>query len=93
VTGGFLESPSDTDHKQIYFALKHMVKEKCNLRHTNWEGYKDLETILKKASSKFHILDKKDLEAAAQYTSDAIIVAFEANCPLKPKNTSNRVLW
>jgi len=49
----------------------------------------DLEAILKKAPSRFHTLD--NLEVVAQYTSDAIIVAYKANCLLKPKNTSIRV--
>jgi len=64
---------------------QHVVEEwDCNPRYTNWKDYgADLEVVLKKAASRFHILD--NLEVTAQFTSDAIIVAFKANCPLKPK--------
>jgi len=77
-----------------YILLSSLMDEKRsrNSRYTNWEGYKaDLETILKKAPSRFHTLN--NLEVAVQFTSDAIIVAFEANCPLKPKNTLTRISW
>jgi len=40
-------------------------------------GETNLEIILKKALFRFHTLD--DLEVA-QFDSDAIIIAFEANC-------------
>jgi len=49
----------------------------------------DLEAILNKAPSRFYILD--NLKVVAQFISDAIIIAFEANCSLKLKNTSIRV--
>jgi len=51
----------------------------------------DFEAILNKVLSGFYTLD--NLKVAAQFISDAIIAAYEANCSLKPKNISIRVSW
>ncbi|XP_032685834.1 uncharacterized protein LOC116850996 [Odontomachus brunneus] len=79
---------------QLRFALEHKEKGKWgrNPRSTNWTSYrKDLGTILKKAPSRFNT--KQDLEAASQFVSDAILEAYEANCPLKRKQVSTKVPW
>jgi len=72
---------SGSDHRQIHFVLKHMeeVKWHHNPRCTNWMGYREnLKAILNK--SRFHTLDNLEM---TQFINDAIIVAFEVNCPLK----------
>ncbi|XP_032685218.1 uncharacterized protein LOC116850721 [Odontomachus brunneus] len=85
--------PSGSDYRQLRFALEHREKRNWgrNPRGTNWTSYrKDLGTILKKAPSRFNT--KQDLEVASQFVSDAIIEAYEANCPLRRKQVSSKVL-
>jgi len=86
--------PSGSDHRQVHFNLEHTEEAIWgrNPRHTNWMSYRsDLEAILKKAPSRFHTAE--NLEVAAKYVTDAIRTAFEANCPMKLKNTSAKVSW
>ncbi|XP_032689122.1 uncharacterized protein LOC116852664 [Odontomachus brunneus] len=86
--------PSGSDHRQLRFALEHREKGNWgrNPRNTNWTSYrKDLGTILKKAPSRFNT--KQDLEVASQFVSDAIIEAYEANCPLRQKQVSTKIPW
>ncbi|XP_032685213.1 uncharacterized protein LOC116850717 [Odontomachus brunneus] len=84
--------PSGSDHRQLRFALEYREKGKWgrNPRGTNWTSYrKDLGTILKKAPFRFNT--KQDLEVASQFVSDAIIEAYEVNCPLRRKQVSTKV--
>jgi len=86
--------PSGSDHRQVHFNLEHTEEAIWgrNPRHTNWMSYRsDLEAILKKAPSRFHTAE--NLEVAAKYVTDAIRTAFEANCPMKLKDTSAKVSW
>jgi len=51
----------------------------------------DLKSILKKAPSSFHTIN--NLEMVAQFVSDAIKIAYEINCPEKPKYTPSKISW
>ena len=63
-----------------------------NPRKTNWEGYKaDLARGL--AGVAVTVKSNKDVELAAEQIQNAIISAYENNCPLVTRKSTRNVPW
>ena len=78
------------DHRHIWFTLRgsELVRLIRNPRNTNWDSFKqDLRDWLARG------LDMKDeagLGLATDWVQQALVSAYEDNCPLKPVKTGKQ---
>lgn len=89
------DEPSCSDHRHIRFDLdtgnRHIVEYR-NVRGTDWNGYKtSIQANLLSCSKT--ISNHDQLEFAADQLSDAIILAYHENCPLRAKKDSRDTPW
>jgi len=89
-----LDEPLGSDHRQIRLTLRQQPTNswRRNPRKTNWDGFRlDLRNRLTTVPTRFHTRD--NLETAAACLSNAILDAFEANCPLKLIRSQTKIPW
>ena len=87
--------PSASDHRYIEFELQNFGKKAApyrSPRDTEWASYRSqLQQGL--TSVKTNLQDIVDIDLSADQLQDAIITAYEENCPLKTTKTKKEVPW
>jgi hypothetical protein len=78
--------PSLSDHRHILFTLRGSVLVRLirNPRGTNWGSFKeDLRDRLERGPE-MHIKNEAGLGLAIHWVQQALVLAYENNCPLRP---------
>jgi hypothetical protein len=95
---GFLESfkswkvssePSPSDHRLILFTLEGSLPVRLirNPRGTNWDSFREGLTGILERSPEMNIKDEAGLGLACLSVQQALISAYEKNCPPTPATT------
>jgi len=88
--------PSLSDHKHILFTLRGSTPALLirNTRGTNWGSFReDLRDKLERGP-KLSMDDEAGLGLAVQWIQQALVTAYEENCPLSPtKNGRKSLRW
>ena len=86
--------PSLSDHRHILFTLQGSVPVRLirNPRGTNWGSFKgDLRDRVKRGPE-MNMKDEAGLGLAIHWVQQALISAYEDNCPLRPVKTGTQCL-
>jgi len=89
------EEVSCSDHRYIRFTvmgIDHSVLTYRNPRRTDWESFRtDLSGCLSGMTDKIN--NFTDLEIAANQLQDAIVFAYNENCPLTVRRNNRNTSW
>ena len=89
------EEVSCSDHRSIRFTvmgINHSAEIFRNSRRTNWESFRtDLSGCLRVMPDKIN--NFTDVEIAAKQFQDAIVLAYNENCPLTVRKNRNVSWW
>uniref|UniRef100_A0A1B6E7F2 Uncharacterized protein n=1 Tax=Clastoptera arizonana TaxID=38151 RepID=A0A1B6E7F2_9HEMI len=89
------EEPSMSDHRTITFGIdstKPRLGSRRRPKDTNWDGYRD-ELADRLAHLKGKYGTGQGLEWTTQQIHEAMVGAYENNCPIKPCRRPDGVSW
>ena len=89
------KEPSCSDHRHIEFQLESAKTHRIEYRNpllTDWQGY--LKTLKNEIEEKgVNIKERQQIDLAVESLQDAILYAYQRNCPLKVKRDNRKVSW
>jgi len=88
------QEPSLSDHRHILFTLRGSVPALLirNPRDTNWGSFREDLRVTLERGPVLNMEDKARMGLAVQWIQQALVTAYEENCPLRPTKKGRKPL-